>query len=402
MSRIAPAHRFGRRHAFMLPGALATGPLFFLLFSPPRSLGHAGLFVWLLVCSIGVRVASAVYRIPYLSLGAEMSRDYDDRTSTMAIRTLFGLVGTLAAGGLSFLLFFPATADGSEPKLHYAGYPHLGLAFGVVMTVTGLIAFLGTLDYRTWGAGKDSTGAALLFRLPDFHAQRGLPQHLDLHDGLLPGDGAEFQRGHTILHLVCARQRRRIAGPDSDLLLRRRDGGRGSVDVAGPPHREAHPVHHGYRGDRYPIARSRAAHRRRPAAGHRPPLPLMIGHVVAGIFASAVWVVPAAMIADVTDTDELATGMRREGIYFGIMNFGEKIAAGGASVSGRHRLLSLRESWRTRGYLARRAPAAHALPGPVIWRRSGAAAGDFADFHSSLSPGPARRPRHSTATGGAR
>jgi GPH family glycoside/pentoside/hexuronide:cation symporter len=59
-------------------------------------------------------------------------------------------------------------------------------------------------------------------------------------------------------------------------------------------------------------------------------LPLMIGHVVAGIFASAVWVVPAAMIADVTDTDELETGMRREGIYFGIMNFGEKIAAGGA------------------------------------------------------------------------
>jgi Na+/melibiose symporter-like transporter len=36
------------------------------------------------------------------------------------------------------------------------------------------------------------------------------------------------------------------------------------------------------------------------------------------------------MIADVTDTDELTTGLRREGIYFGIMNFGEKLAAGGA------------------------------------------------------------------------
>jgi GPH family glycoside/pentoside/hexuronide:cation symporter len=36
------------------------------------------------------------------------------------------------------------------------------------------------------------------------------------------------------------------------------------------------------------------------------------------------------MIADVTDTDELTTGLRREGIYFGIMNFGEKIAAGSA------------------------------------------------------------------------
>jgi Na+/melibiose symporter-like transporter len=62
--------------------------------------------------------------------------------------------------------------------------------------------------------------------------------------------------------------------------------------------------------------------------GH--PFPLIIGHIVGGIFASAVWVVPASMIADVTDIDELATGLRREGIYFGIMNFGEKIAAGGA------------------------------------------------------------------------
>ena len=59
--------------------------------------------------------------------------------------------------------------------------------------------------------------------------------------------------------------------------------------------------------------------------GH--PFPLMLGHFVGGIFASAVWVVPASMVADVTDTDEWATGVRREGIYFGIMNFGEKIAA---------------------------------------------------------------------------
>src|SRR5690348_14648143 len=122
-------HNLGRRHIFMLPGALITGPCFFLLFSPPRSLGQTGMFVWLLAWAIALRAASAVYRIPYLSLGAELSRDYDDRTKTMAIRTMFGLLGTLGAAALSFLLFFPATADGTEPKLHYAGYPRMGLAF---------------------------------------------------------------------------------------------------------------------------------------------------------------------------------------------------------------------------------------------------------------------------------
>src|SRR5579862_8569019 len=37
-------HRLGRRHSYMLPGAMLLGPCFFLLFSPPRSLNHTGLF----------------------------------------------------------------------------------------------------------------------------------------------------------------------------------------------------------------------------------------------------------------------------------------------------------------------------------------------------------------------
>jgi GPH family glycoside/pentoside/hexuronide:cation symporter len=67
--------------------------------------------------------------------------------------------------------------------------------------------------------------------------------------------------------------------------------------------------------------------------GH--PLPLLIGNAVAGLFASALWVLPFSMMADVADEDELKSGARREGVCFGIMNFGEKIASGGALlVSG--------------------------------------------------------------------
>ena len=55
--------------------------------------------------------------------------------------------------------------------------------------------------------------------------------------------------------------------------------------------------------------------------------PLLIGHIVAGLFGSSVWVLPGSMLADVTDQDELVTGMRREGIFFGI-ELCEKIASG--------------------------------------------------------------------------
>ncbi len=57
---------------------------------------------------------------------------------------------------------------------------------------------------------------------------------------------------------------------------------------------------------------------------------LMVGNAIAGLCASALWVLPFSMMADVVDEDELRSGMRREGVCFGIMNLGEKLASGGA------------------------------------------------------------------------
>jgi glycoside/pentoside/hexuronide:cation symporter, GPH family len=323
-------HRLGRRHVFMLPGALITGPCFFLLFSPPRSLGHTGLFVWLLACSIALRAASAVYRIPYLSLGAELSRDYDDRTKTMAIRTLFGLLGTLGAAALSFLVFFPATADGSEPKLHYAGYPRMGLAFGILMSVSGVIGTLGTLSHRTSGGGKDSTGPhffssfwismqnpafrSIWFSTTVFFLAVVLNFSMAIHYFTWY---AHISRSEVLSLIQTCFYTGALGGVVLWMALARRTEKRTLYIMAAAASAILLFMATFLIGTGKPFG-----------TGH--PLPLIVGHVIGGIFASAVWVVPASMIADVADTDELSTGLRREGIYFGIMNFGEKIAAGGA------------------------------------------------------------------------
>jgi len=324
------SHRFGRRHIFMLPGALVMGPCFFLLFSPPRSLGHTGLFLWLLACAIALRAASAVYRIPYLSLGAELSRDYDDRTGTMGVRTLFGLVGTLAASALSFLVFFPATGDGSEPKLHYAGYPRLGLAFGALMTVAGLIGTLGTLRHRTSGGGKASAGPhffsgfwismrnphfrSIWFSTTVFFLAVVLNFSMAIHYFTWY---AQISRSEILSLIQICFYTGALGGVLLWMSLARRTEKRTLYIMATISSATLLLMATLLIGSGRPFG-----------VGH--PLPLIVGHVVGGIFASAVWVVPASMIADVTDTDELTTGLRREGIYFGIMNFGEKIAAGGA------------------------------------------------------------------------
>ncbi len=323
-------HHLGRRHVFMLPGALITGPAFFLVFSPPRHLGHTGLFVWLMACAIVLRAASAVYRIPYLSLGAELSRDYDDRTKTMAIRTLFGLLGTLGASALSFLVFFPATADGSEPKLHYAGYPRMGLVFGVLMTISGLIGTFGTLRYRTQGNGASATGPhffsgfrtamrnrafrGIWFSATVFFLAVVLNFSMAIHYFTWY---ARISRGEILSLIQTCFYAGAIGGVVMWMALARYTEKRTLYILAAAASSALLFMATFLIGTGRPFG-----------SGH--PLPLIVGHVVGGIFASAVWVVPASMIADVADTDELATGLRREGIYFGMMNFGEKIAAGGA------------------------------------------------------------------------
>jgi glycoside/pentoside/hexuronide:cation symporter, GPH family len=321
----------GRRHVFMLPGALAMGPCFFLLFSPPRHLGHGALFAWLMTWSIVLRATSAVYRIPYLSLGAELSEDYDDRTSTMAIRAIFGLIGTLAAAGLSFLLFFPATSDGSEPKLNYAGYPQMGLVFGALMTVSGLIGCLGTLGHRTYGSGKATEAAlrffsgfriamrnsafrSLWFSVTLFFLAVVLNATLAIHYftwyARING-GGRLSAIQTCFYVGA------LAGVCLWMALARRMEKRTLYILATVVTAFLLACAALFIGEGRLLGTGNA-------------LPLLVGHFVGGVFASVVWVIPASMIADVTDTDELSTGLRREGIFYGIMNFGEKIAAGGA------------------------------------------------------------------------
>jgi Na+/melibiose symporter-like transporter len=56
--------------------------------------------------------------------------------------------------------------------------------------------------------------------------------------------------------------------------------------------------------------------------------PLLIGHILLGFFGSVVWFIPASMVADVIDEDEIVTDMRREGSFFGIFSFGLQLATG--------------------------------------------------------------------------
>lgn len=322
----------GRRQSFMLFGSLAAGPLFYFLMSPPRGLGQAGLFLWLLFFSVTFRFFMACYRIPYLSLGAELTSDYNERTRVIAIRALLGLGGMLAGSALPFVLFFPGAGEGGDPKLHYEGYPRMGLFFAAVMALSGLVAVFGTLSRRSFA-----------------EPAAGVLQARRFYSGMWLLLGSRQFRILWIAFLLCTLSvvlNFTLAVPFYKWYAQVPESGQiGAVQASFYAGAVAGVLawiwvsRHGEKrnwlaasiaclagvlccatlliGDQHLLGTGNAR-------------ALLVGNVVAGLFASALWVLPFSMMADVVDEDELRSGLRREGVCFGLMNLGEKVAAGGA------------------------------------------------------------------------
>lgn len=133
--------RWGRRHPFMYASAIPVAVLFYLLWSPPQHLSQGSLFAYFLSVAILVRVFITFYEIPSTSLVAELTDDYDDRTSLMAYRYFFGWWGGLTMSVLAYLVFLPQARGG---VLYVEGYRHYGLAGALVMVVAIWVSAAGT------------------------------------------------------------------------------------------------------------------------------------------------------------------------------------------------------------------------------------------------------------------
>ena len=137
----------GRRHPFMYASAVPLGICFYLLFDPWVTLeqvGQSGLFAWMLTVTILTRAAMTLYHVPHMALGAELSEDYDERTVLVAIRHFFGAIGYILVYVLGFGIFFSATAEFANGQLDPTAYPPYALTLGLLMCLTILISAFGT------------------------------------------------------------------------------------------------------------------------------------------------------------------------------------------------------------------------------------------------------------------
>lgn len=96
--------RFGRRHPFLFASIIPLGVSLVLLFNPP-SMGQLGLFAWLTTFAVFARVSITFFDIPHLSLGAELTQHFHERTEVVAYRFFFGYSGQILAYFIGFRVF---------------------------------------------------------------------------------------------------------------------------------------------------------------------------------------------------------------------------------------------------------------------------------------------------------
>ena len=135
--------RWGRRHPFMYASAIPVGLSYYFLWSPP-ALSQDGMFLYLIVIAVIVRTFITMFEIPNSAMIAEVTTDYDQRTSFLSYRYFFGVAGAVVMGFITQRYILVPDATHKLGQLNPEGYLHYGLIAALVMTATIFISSLGT------------------------------------------------------------------------------------------------------------------------------------------------------------------------------------------------------------------------------------------------------------------
>jgi len=132
--------RWGRRHPLMYAAGVPAAVAYYFLWAPP-ALEPEALFIYFVTLAILIRTLLTFYEIPSTALVAELTEDYDLRTRFMSFRFFFGWWGGLTMAVLVYLVFLPEAKGGLE---YAAGWRHYGLTASVFIGISVYVSAFGT------------------------------------------------------------------------------------------------------------------------------------------------------------------------------------------------------------------------------------------------------------------
>lgn len=138
---------FGRRHLYLLIGTIGTAIFNYVLWIIGGNLPTFLKFLWILIDLLIIKTFTTIYATPYSALGAELSCDYNERTAIQGIKTIFYMCGIMVGIVMGMLFFFAPTLEFPIGQLNPDTYAGIGFTSSIVMVLTGAICFIATKKY---------------------------------------------------------------------------------------------------------------------------------------------------------------------------------------------------------------------------------------------------------------
>ena len=325
--------RFGRRHPFMYASAVPVTVAYFFLWHPP-ALGPRALFVYLVVLAILVRTTITLFEIPNSSLVAELTDDYDERTTMLSYRFFFGWWGGLTMAVAAYFVFLKSTPQYPIGQLNLIGWRHYGLTATILIFVAIIVSAVGThpqiphlkgappkLPFNPSRIAREmketlsNHSFLVLFISAIFAAMAaGLSTSLNIYFGTYFWELTPRQLGILALGPFFSSAIALLVAPRISMTIGKK---RGTLLIFGLA----------AVGAPLPIALRLA--NLRPAIGSPALMPVLFvltAIEVALIVIASILI--SAMVADVVEDSQLQTGRRSEGLFFAARGFIQKAVNG--------------------------------------------------------------------------
>lgn len=302
--------RWGRRRPWLLLGAVPFGVTFVAIWLLPAEFGKWDGFAYVAIVYLLHATAYTCVAVPHASLTPELTRDYDARTGLTSYRMAFSLIGVLVGSTLPVLI-----AGGAHEQWTQAGFVRVGAICGAIMITGPLVVFFGCRERhpeRIVRRVSITEGFRLvLHNRPFFLA---LSMYLAAWVALSMMTGMFFfffgywlHFGDQLKYVLPATFITAILMLPVWVEVSARYGKRAAY-VAGMC------VYAALGFGTFLLA---------PGTTHY----IWVFAIVAGVGISAIYVIPWSIIPDCIEYDELKTGMRREGTFYGFVTFAQKLAA---------------------------------------------------------------------------
>jgi len=152
--------KYGRRHPYMFISFMPVSIFYILLFSPSTEweLSQSQLFWWMFVCASLTRIGMTLFEVPHRSFGAEITKDYDERTKLFSWREMFAWTAGISNAFLGYFVFFKSTPDYPLGQLNPEAYFPLATTGGVLMVISILYSSFKTRNdisnLSTWSGSS--------------------------------------------------------------------------------------------------------------------------------------------------------------------------------------------------------------------------------------------------------